>query len=1019
MRQRAAWREVWMVTLASLLLAACGNDGDDGSSGSATATRTPTRTVTASPPPVTPSETVTATPQPTPAAVRGLVVADAAVAARGNDQLGTLPAQWSGPPVQPAFDRALSHADWIVLTGDGVNGATGEDGQFEITGLSPGRHLLELRVALGGNLASVVTPFAVGDDGSAQVVVELTWGLARTTSVYVTGGVSLKRVDGPYGGWVILGDGQIRELGDGGRRLVDSDGDGHFETSSCTLQAWSCDEQRSCGDARVCACTASCPDCEDCGPGVCVPLGQPTPYRCDAEGACANPGDRCICVSSCEACDDCVRGVCVPGCDPVEIAGISIVGGPTRIVVGEQGALTATARLTDGGRIDVTHLATWRSSDESVAVVDAWGTVVAKSVGEVSITAALGGFASQEWPLSVVARPPLRRIHVQNLSCLYPLARPPYVDPATMIDPPVRGDILPVPTCHQVVQVGATRQFMALGEFDGGYYEDITNEVHWRLEPPEVGRVDGGVFTALQAGTTRLTAMLQGVVSEPTEIRVVTEPTVVALSIYPSEWSFVAVDGGPVRDGLADPCFECRAAMTVLRGDQVRFRATALYDTGFWEDVTEKVTWRSSDPVVAPIGAMGQMTAAQAGEATIDATFEGLTSNPIDVRVVNAATLLSLSIYQEGTDRVLAVGEERYFRATGFYDLGFWRDLTAEVTWRSSAETIGRFATPGVFTGSAPGTTEISAELGDQRSQAISLEVYEAGDLEYCDPTQVNRGHWSDSFNRVTLESDCGIYRQPDVVALRYTVTETQPHGVIFDPCLDLYVYRGRERVRTIREEGCGDPFVAAGAPSRDAEVLKYQLRAFWDLKTDSGLPVPPGRYTIYGRFYLYYDPVVSIDVIVEDGGGRIPCEENTCGNGCGYVHACGNTERPLVCPAVCTQLCECAPGWGITSAGDCEPCLDECCPVGAACPPGVERCEIACCPPNARCTAGIPPCQPGCCSLGAFCPLGLPPCGPECCPFGALCGPLNLPPCPPSTACCAPGEACIPELPPCLPVPF
>ena len=135
--------------------------------------------------------------------------------------------------------------------------------------------------------------------------------------------------------------------------------------------------------------------------------------------------------------------------------------------------------------------------------------------------------------------------------------------------------------------------------------------------------------------------------------------------------------------------------------------------------------------------------------------------------------------------------------------------------------------------------------------------------MAYCDPPRVNRAVWQDAFNRVVLESDCASYVPSQQAELRYTVTETQPHGGIFDPCLDLYVYQGDRRVRTIREEGCGDPFVAAGAPGREEAVLKYQLRAAWDLKDDSGASVAPGTYTIFGRFYLYYDPVVSLPITV------------------------------------------------------------------------------------------------------------------------------------------------------------
>lgn len=87
---------------------------------------------------------------------------------------------------------------------------------------------------------------------------------------------------------------------------------------ACPTQAWRCDNPGgACEQDRVCACTASCPDCEDCGPGVCLPRGGSTPYRCSADSGCTRPGDRCLCVSSCPECDDCAASVCVPSCDPM------------------------------------------------------------------------------------------------------------------------------------------------------------------------------------------------------------------------------------------------------------------------------------------------------------------------------------------------------------------------------------------------------------------------------------------------------------------------------------------------------------------------------------------------------------------------------------------------------------------------------------------------------------------------------------------------------------------------------
>jgi hypothetical protein len=934
-QHRAAWRMRSVVAALAVCVAACG--GSDGGSQSTatptlTATRTPTRTNTIAPlSTVTATPTRTATPAGTQgvAAVTGLLVVNRSVQSGNGDVLNAPPEAWTKQPDAAAFDRALSNADWSLAgTPDNV-GVTGADGSFFIPGLPPGRYALNVSKTLDGNLAAVTVPFTVGPDGGATVVAEVAWGLVKSTSTFTDGGHQIQEIRGPYGTWVVTSDGRIVEIGDPTRTLTDANGDGQFDAPACVDSVWDCSADRNCGADRVCACTASCPACDDCGPGVCAPAGASV-YRCGNDGTCAQPTDRCVCVSSCPDCKDCTRQVCVPACVPVDIAAINIIGAPAELVVGQQATARAIAQLSDNSQIDVSQLVTWRSSNDAAVTIDSWGNISAQTVGSAQLTATIGTLVSAPWTVDVVERPTLQRIDIQNVSCYYPLGVPTNFGSAPPVAaPPSSGILPPMPSCGQVVQIGRTIQFRAVGEFANGYYQDITDEVQWQVTPAGVGTVVGGVFTAQQAGTTTLTAALDGVVSDGTDIRVVTEPTVTALSIY-ADNGIIAFVGdtpqrvdvaipcpiasagapcccpGPLADGTVSPC-NCGYAITVLRGDQVKFRATAQYDTGDFRDVTEQVTWRTSNAAAATIDAQGVMTAVEAGDATIDAVLGDVTSNPVDTHVVNEATLQSLYIYQDGTDRVVAKGDQRFFKATGNYDIGFGRDVTNVATWRSSDDNIGGFDTPGVFTARAAGTVQIWAELNGQQSDHLSLEVYETSDITYCDPAHVNRAVWSDNFNLVTLESDCGEYRQPGVAGLRYTVTELQPRGGIFDPCLDLYVYQGNKRVRTVREEGCGDPFLPAAAPGYDQAVLKYQLRAFWDLKGDDGQPVAPGTYTIYGRFYLYYDPVVSIDVqvLLPDGtlptrtptptagpvctpppcptGGVLACP-GTCPGGCGYV---------------------------------------------------------------------------------------------------------------------------------------
>ncbi len=1028
----------------ALLMVGCGNSDDSA----ALPTSTATRTITAVPASQTPTRTptspaVSATPTSTTSSqassLNGLIVLQSDFSASAAEA-GTPPSGWTSGGDVKSFDKALAHADWSI---GGKTGVTAADGQFEVRDLSPGRYSLEVQKSIGGNLLPLSIPVVIGD-GASVVVVEVGQGLVRTQVTYNDGGVEVHEIDGPYRNHAVIRDGRLVELSADGRTLVDADGNGSFDGGSCQVaDLWSCPADRRCSlqplDERFCQCVSSCPVCDDCGlPGVCVSTGTPQLYRCSAEGTCSLPGDRCVCVPSCPDCRDCAQQVCVPSCDPVEITAI-VVDGPAQIMVGRQDNVRAHAQLSDGSTIDVTTLVTWTSSDEAVASVSSWGQVSAHAVGTTELSAALGTIQSAAFALQVVERPTLLRISIRNTSCYcggVPLNRqgaPDMLPPCYLAAPATAAlPFQPPGPCRQVVLVGGTIQFVAIGEFADNSVQDVTREATWSVEPAQVGAVDAGLFTGQVAGSASIIAAIGDTRSDATDVRVVSQATVESLSIYPSNVGYAAVGGGALVDAASPPCFDCGAAVTVLRGDKITFQATAHYDTGEWREVTNQVTWRTSNASVATIGSDGVMNAVQAGTATIDATLDAVTSNPVGVRVVSEATLLSLSIYQEGLDRTVFKGDQRFFHATGYYDVGFSRDVTAEAQWKSTDETIGSFEQPGVFVGKRAGDVRVRAELGGQKSDEIGLEVFETSELAYCDANTINRNVWADDFNRVVIESDCGTYAPAGLVTLRYTVTETAPHGGIFDPCLDLYVYQGERRVRTIREEGCGDPFLAASPASNDA-ALKYQLRAVWDLKEEGGQPVAPGRYTIFGRFYLYYDPVVHVDVIVTGADGGFACEPNNCGNGCGYVHACGDSGAPTACPAICRQLCECPGGWGISGDGRCEACTSECCPQGAACAPGMVRCEPKrdCCPSGTDCQdPQLPVCPPPCCALsnGAPCPSdasicpapccnpgevcadGVPACDLKCCPPDVACVVTNLPSCP----CCSRGAVCIAEMPPC-----
>ena len=534
-------------------------------------------------------------------------------------------------------------------------------------------------------------------------------------------------------------------------------------------------------------------------------------------------------------------------------------------MIGQPGDARASAILSDGTTVDVTWLAAWTSSAPAVAAVDAWGRLDAVAAGNADITAAIAGAPSQPLALTVVERPTLQKIIVENVYCqiyAYPDDDPATGEPKPL---PPSDAFLPPPYCQQVVRIGGTLQFRALGQFDNGYYDDITDEVTWAVDPPAVGTISAGTFTGVAAGAASLTATLGDVHSDAQSITVVDHASIVTLSVYPGSYPYQYVDGGPVRAGrrvavlrvrlLPHPA--ARRSGPVLRDRALRHRRVGGRDGP--RHLAEQRR-RGDD---GRRRRRGHRRRRRRGGDRRDRWTASPARRP-PCASSRHATLQNLSIYMDGADRAIASGAQAVFHAIGFYDVGFDRSVSDQVTWHSSDETVGGFDAAGVFTGRAAGTVTVWAELEGLVSQSLPLEVYAVSELEYCDAAAINRGTWSDDFNRVTLESDCATYTPPDVVELRFSVTETQRPGGIFDPCLDLYAYQGDRLVRTIREEGCGDPFLAPAAPERDEAALRYQLKAFWDLKDSDGATVAPGEYEIRGRFYLYYDPVVTLKITVD-----------------------------------------------------------------------------------------------------------------------------------------------------------
>jgi uncharacterized protein YjdB len=155
-------------------------------------------------------------------------------------------------------------------------------------------------------------------------------------------------------------------------------------------------------------------------------------------------------------------------------------------------------------------------------------------------------------------------------------------------------------------------------------------------------------------------------------------------------------------------------------GATQQFTATGKFSDGSSKDLTSSVVWSSSDPAIATINASGMATGVLSGAVTITAksgSVQGIANLNVTVAAVN---LSSISVAPAASS--IPVNTTQQFTATGSYSDGSSRDLTALVTWASTASAVATIDPTGLATGVAAGPTTISATLGTV-SGSTSLTV--------------------------------------------------------------------------------------------------------------------------------------------------------------------------------------------------------------------------------------------------------------------------------------------------------
>ncbi|WP_428772489.1 beta strand repeat-containing protein [Vibrio sp.] len=440
------------------------------------------------------------------------------------------------------------------------------------------------------------------------------------------------------------------------------------------------------------------------------------------------------------------------------LTSIQVSPGSMTLAKGTSGSLTATATFSDGTSQDVTDQVSWSSTDPNVATIGGGGTVTAEGQGTADIIATYLGQSSTGVVVTVTS--------------------------ATVDD-------LQLTPGSATVAKGTTKALKAVAVFSDGTSQDVTSQATWDSSNKSVATIEKGLASSLAMGSTVITAQFQGQTSNNGTL------TVTAASV-----SSVQVTPGTA---------------SVANGTTAQFTAVATFSDGTTQDVTDQVSWNSTNKSVATIDGNGEASALAEGSSTITAVFGGVSSNGATMNVT-AATITDLQV--SPSTAAIAKGTGQAYTAVAIYSDGSNQNVTSQVTWYSSDSDIASISNSGQAQGLAEGTVTISASFMGENSNNASLTVTTAtlssvqvtpGSSSIAKGTTVNfvaTAYFSDGTSQ-------DITNQASWTSSNDTVATISTSGLV----------TGEDTGNTsIRATYDGTPSNAASLTVTDAQVVSVQL---------------------------------------------------------------------------------------------------------------------------------------------------------------------------------------------------
>lgn len=339
------------------------------------------------------------------------------------------------------------------------------------------------------------------------------------------------------------------------------------------------------------------------------------------------------------------------------IVSIAITPVGASVPTGGRGGMAAVGTFSDSSTQNLSSYASWSSDNTAVATVGTgpsnYGVVVGVSAGTANISASFsyaGASATGSTPLTV---------STATLASI-------------TMTPPIAA-----------IAPGSAVGIAAYGNFTDGTVEWIGPLCTWSSSSNTVATVSpNGLVSGQSAGVVTITAQ-DGPISGTASV-LVESAALSSIQITP-------------------------ATQTVAAGFATPFSAIGTFTNGDTQNLTTFVNWTSSSSSIATISnavsTAGMATGIQPGNTTISAVFSGVVGHA--TLTVSNATLTSITLTPSSAS--IPAGSNQSFTARGNFSDGSSLDITRQVTWSSSTNSVATVNSVGQAQGVAPGSTTISA----------------------------------------------------------------------------------------------------------------------------------------------------------------------------------------------------------------------------------------------------------------------------------------------------------------------